>query len=775
VSTCPSPEVLRRFESSISGDPNDSRLNAHINGCSACQVALNGLMNEESPTTIPAGAAIPTSKDLPQLPGFEIERELGRGGMGVVYLARELKPNRPVAIKFLASGPLAVPSDRERWLKEARAAARVRHPHVVQLHHADEAEGWLYLVLEYLPGGSLKERLPGPLPPRVAATLLTPIARALAELHCAGIWHLDLKPANILVDGSPGTPLDRATLKLTDFGIARSSDQAHTTGSARGAVPGTPRYMAPEQVDGQHSALGPATDIHAMGILLYELLSGRPPFLADSGAETMQRVRTDDPLPPRRLNPGIPRDLETICLKCLAKEPRQRYGSAETLAADLQGWLEGRSISARPVSAWEKSWKRCRRRPVVAGLVVSLATTLICGFLASLVLWRYAEAQRSRAESDRTLAMADHEVSRAVLSEIVNIGAASLEPTVVVTRDRIVASLQAARPRLGELHERRPHDRAIWILLANVDLILGRNLEYQGQWREAEARFRDALERWDKVVGQAPAELAPTCRRWQTLECLGRVLDRQQKVDQAVSCFERAVAAGEAFLKMRPIAELDFGSLMDCRMHLATLVERQGDRERASVLLEANLQLWKILPEHVKTPAVAARIDQCRIELSRIACELATGSEEEWATRAANILRSLQNAEAGGAAELSEVGYSLQRSFGMWASYLRRSGDLDRSSRIVNRMHRLGRLLVSMCPDRSASYLACTEACYQSAKEAFQSNDPAEARVHWQLGLDAARQAVSADPEDSRARKTMADLASRLKNVSLARLAQPSN
>ncbi len=210
MSSCPSLRALRRFGSGLTGDAADRSLDAHINGCSACQSALDRLAHKVSDTPGPGTGRVAAPEDLPRIPGFELERELGRGGMGVVYLARERNTDRAVAVKFPSSRPLAVPRDRERWLSEARAAARVQHSHIVPLYRADEAGGWLYLVLEYVPGGSLKEHLTGPLPGRLAATLLVPIAEALGALHRAGIWHLDLKPGNLLVDAAPGTPLDRA-------------------------------------------------------------------------------------------------------------------------------------------------------------------------------------------------------------------------------------------------------------------------------------------------------------------------------------------------------------------------------------------------------------------------------------------------------------------------------------------------------------------------------------------------------------------------------------
>ena len=368
MTSCPPLEVLGRIGSGQPGSSSDVALDAHINGCPFCQDILDGIAAKESSAE---SRGVVDPEKLPRIPGFTMERELGRGGMGVVFLARELHPDREVAVKVLSSGPFATPRDRDRWLKEARAAARVRHPHIVQLYQVGQADGWLYLVLEYLAGGSLKERLSGPLSPRIAAALLVPIARAIEQLHRAGIWHLDLKPANILIDAPPGTPLDRAPLKVTDFGIARSQDDAGNTGSNVGDPQGTLLYMAPEQFDGRRCAIGPATDLYAMGVILYELLAGRPPFLAENAIETIRRVQSEDPVPPRRLNPAIPRDLETVCLKCLEKDTARRYSSAEALAADLCRFVDGHPISARhrlkartPLALDPPASGRCRPRRV---------------------------------------------------------------------------------------------------------------------------------------------------------------------------------------------------------------------------------------------------------------------------------------------------------------------------------------------------------------------------------------------------------------------------
>ncbi len=241
------------------------------------------------------------------------------------------------------------------------------------------------------------------MPRRDAARLLEPIAGAVEAIHRAGLLHLDLKPSNILMDAPPGTPRERATPRVGDFGLAYVWDDPDATANAAGPTGplGTPRYMAPEQVGAGREPLGPAADVYGLGALLYHVITGRPPFVAPSVAETLEQVRHQDPVPPRRLNPAIPRDLETICLKCLRKEPGQRYGSARAVADELRRFLDGVAIAARPVSAPEKTWRWCRQRPAVAALVAALVFTLFAGFLGMFVLWRQAVSERGRADFQR--------------------------------------------------------------------------------------------------------------------------------------------------------------------------------------------------------------------------------------------------------------------------------------------------------------------------------------------------------------------------------------
>src|SRR6516162_2104848 len=272
---------------------------------------------------------MPPEEPLPQVPGYEVESVLGRGGMGVVYRARHLRLGRLVALKMTLAGTHAGPVERERFRREAEAVAALRHPNLVQVYDAGDWAGRPYFTMELIEGGSLAQRLAGtPQPAREAAALLATLAEAIHAAHQGGIVHRDLKPANILF-----TP--DATPKVTDFGLARRLEGG--AGITLSGVPmGTPSYMAPEQAQGQSRAVSPAVDVYALGAILYELLTGRSPFRAETPVETVLQVIDQEPVPPARLNAAVPRDLETVCLKCLQKEPHRRYASAAALADDLK-------------------------------------------------------------------------------------------------------------------------------------------------------------------------------------------------------------------------------------------------------------------------------------------------------------------------------------------------------------------------------------------------------------------------------------------------------
>ncbi len=323
--------------------------------------------------------------------GYEVLRELGRGGMGVVLLARHLELKRLVALKMIQSLVHCCPRQLARFRGEAEVLARLQHPNVVQIYEVGEHEGRPFFALEYLPGGGLDRRLNGtPQPPRQAAQLLRVLARTVSAAHQAGVIHRDLKPANVLLtaDDIP---------KISDFGLAKQIDAA-TGQTMTGDVLGTPLYMAPEQAYGRRDAIGPWTDVYALGVMLYELLTGRPPFSGATALDTLEQVVSRDPVPPSRLQVKVPRDLEVICLKCLAKEPARRYGSAADLAEDLRRFLAGEPIRARPAPVWERAWKWLRRRPA---LTSTAAAGLLCAavLLGGAFVWLKAAAGEARLEA----------------------------------------------------------------------------------------------------------------------------------------------------------------------------------------------------------------------------------------------------------------------------------------------------------------------------------------------------------------------------------------
>jgi hypothetical protein len=312
--------------------------------------------------------------------------EIARGGMGVVYRAKHQRLNRMVALKMILSGRLASDTLVKRFYAEAEAAARLDHSGIVPIYEVGQNGDQHFFAMAFVGGGSLAQRVKsGPLPAQEAAELSQKVAEAVQYAHEHGIVHRDLKPANILLDHN-GQP------KVTDFGLAKMTDQASDL-STTGDVMGTPSYMAPEQAAGKVHEVGPLADVYSLGAILYCLLTGRPPLQAATVLETLRQVKEEEPVSPRLLNPSVPLDLDTVCLKCLRKSPTERYGSAKELANDLGRYLHGEPILARPVGRWERAWRWCLRNPLAAGLIAVSAVLVI-----ALVVAVEANTQRRAAE-----------------------------------------------------------------------------------------------------------------------------------------------------------------------------------------------------------------------------------------------------------------------------------------------------------------------------------------------------------------------------------------
>jgi serine/threonine-protein kinase len=447
MSPCPPPERFRQLVANELKAAEAAALESHIEDCERCQEALArlvdalslgarpGVANDHGIEPRPANGAedsagaflrqlaeqppasvrlpdSPGSRDtlrslpvgidpaevpgaeLPVVAGFEILGELGRGGMGVVYQARQVALNRLVALKMILAGGHADPEQQRRFRVEAEAIAQLRHPNFVQVHDHGHSGGHAYLALEFVEGGTLARRAAGvPQPPAQAAQLVEMLAAAMQHAHQHGLVHRDLKPANILFTAD-------GVAKITDFGLAKRLEGA-TAQTASGALLGTPSYMAPEQAAGHGSAIGPATDVYALGVILYELLTSRPPFGGDSVLEVLRQVQEEEPLPPTRLRPGLPRDLETICLKCLQKAPARRYAAA-ALAEDLRRFRADEPIRARPTGSVEWAWRWCRRRPWAASLAAGVLVFL--GVTGGGAWWYQDQRSARRFATERDVA-----------------------------------------------------------------------------------------------------------------------------------------------------------------------------------------------------------------------------------------------------------------------------------------------------------------------------------------------------------------------------------
>ncbi len=535
--------------------------------------------------------------------------------MGVVYRAWQPQLARHVAIKLVGASAGIGAEDRRRWLREAQAIGRVRHPNVVRLHDAGEQDGCLYLVLDLIAGGSLAERVSGPLPARVAIGLMATVARAVDQIHRAGMLHLDIKPSNILLDGLPDGPWDQVTPLIADFGIARAGDDPGSTTTGPIGVRGTPSFMAPEQIAGDRAAIGPRSDVFALGATLYSLLTGRPPFQAASVIETLDLVRTREPAPLRTLVPDLARDLETIALTCLRKDPRRRYASAGALADDLQRWLDGYPIRARPVSKLEHAGRWCRRRPAIASLLALLAFTVASSLVGLLTLWRHSEVERVRAENALARVIESDIATSGAVRDLVSLLATTVDAPQMLVSERFERTSLAVRDLTAKLRRHRGFAASNLVAICELERQLAIDSRRRGKFAESRLLLRDSLELLEASrLGAIDPDVNAAYA--QALIELGRVAHTQQRFDEALVCFHRAEEALEGFVYDPRHLEV-IVSIDESRRAIASLLGRSRQEEPRRRLLEAHIRILEPSSEHDGgDPALGLLATLARLDLA---------------------------------------------------------------------------------------------------------------------------------------------------------------
>ena len=580
---CPSDDELRRFGDEALDAARQEEIERHIRDCPRCDERMAFMAWEVDPEFQP-----------PAVPRYEIIEKIGEGAMGVAYLALDAELDRPVVLKVLAAGSEADPSKlRRRWLREAKAIARVSHPNIIQLFDFDEIEGRLYFILQYARGGALSDRLKDqPIPARDAAGLLEQVAITVQHIHDCKLLHLDLKPANILLDGDRHAPWNALIPKVADFGLALPEDPSDTLQSVIDGPRGTPEYMPPEQVIGDRARLGVGADVYSLGVVLYELLTGQRPFRAATRRELYKLVTEQEPVPPRRLNPAIPRELETIALKCLQKDPSHRYSSARDLADDLRRWIEHRPIKARPISPLQHAWRWCRRKPMVAGLLAAL----VIGALISVQ--RIREEQESTKKSLALMSSVTAQLAEVLLEQLPATLAVRKRDAPLGKPEQVIMQLTE---RIMEVDGFRGVTTDVLERLGELNGMIANRLDGSGRFLEARSAARRRVDLLKECLARNPRDQHYLHYLSNSYLELGKLFTNEDFFESSFRLFKESQ---DIVMKIRdrPLRARCFVDISRCYLQLETASNLGNDNLKNQARLQRSYLLSLTTPDDLKQP-----------------------------------------------------------------------------------------------------------------------------------------------------------------------------
>jgi serine/threonine-protein kinase len=719
-----------------------------------------------------------TGRPVPHVSGYEILGELGRGGMGVVYKARQKKLNRLVALKMVLSGGHASPDALARFLVEAQSVAALQHPNIVQIYEVGEHDSLPHFSLEFVDGAPLDRALAGkPQKPLDAAKLVETLSRAMHFAHAHAILHRDLKPANVLLT-SDGVP------KITDFGLAKKLE-GDSSQTKDGSIMGTPSYMAPEQARGELKTLGPSADIYSLGAMLYEMLVGRPPFLGSSPFDTIMQVIKEEPVPPSRLMPKLPTDIETICLKCLQKEPSKRYASAELLAEDCRRFIAGEPILSRPISPAERAWRWCRRNPRVASLLATVAGLLVLVAVTSTVSALTIAEERNLKEIQRKDAVDAREVAEAAKKAADENAKAAADQaglaltTMQVLIDKVQTQLDEA-PRTQQI-KRDLLETAMEGLKAVAKeaerstsieaTMLGAHMQMGGMFRQL-GDTEDAMHEYEKSLDIARRRAAANpdndASQANLAAVLSQVGDMRQElerdVDAAQACYRESLAICET-LSAKPPSAVGTQSptklldrLAEANKNVALTLLKQGNPGESLPLLEKVVTLRQELV--AMAPDVQA-FQQTLAQAYNILGEVCflNGDTKAALTHYDECIAQREKILANDPGDIQAT-FELAESCGNYGDVLIRLGDNGGARRQFERALERFNGLMALDDQNILFKVMAGSSAYRMGVLARRAGDMAEADRHFAEALELREAIVALDPKnDARRMELMLALA----------------